>query len=280
MLYFEVVSSIYNDFITIYIYKLFFVLAHLIYIIKIVHLYFQPLKKQMKAIYLVRIILFCVCISSSYLVKAQCELTTEGTEFWVGFLKNYAFGGEKTLELHITSKTATTCRVYTQRGTTLFATVTIAANTSQRIVVNPYTSYSFTDQQILSQDIYIESIQPVSVYALHANGSSSDVTVLYPINTLGTDYYVLSHEPSSVGGSITNNPQFRIVATKDNTSVEITPKAETNQGNLPNIPFTISLNKGQSYLVMAKYFNQGEAGELSGSKISATKHLLLFLLAH
>lgn len=234
----------------------------------------------MKATYLVKIILIIVLTSFSYLVKAQCELTTEGKEFWVGFLENYAAGGEKTLELRITSKTATTCRVYRQGGTTLFATINIAANTSQRVILNPYTSYSFADQQILRQDIYIKSDDPVSVYALHANGSSSDATVLYPVNTLGREYYTLTHEASgNIGASqvgLNNNAQLRVVATEDNTIVEITPKTETKQGNLPNIPLILTLNRGESYLVIAKYSVLGEDGDLTGSKVVSTKPVAVF----
>ena len=236
-------------------------------------------KNQMKVLYLVRIILFLVCITSSYLVKAQCELTTEGTEFWVGFLENYAFDPNKTLELHLSSKTATTCRIYTQGGNTLFATVSIAANTSEEVIITPYTAYSFDDQQINNQGIYVEANELISLYAIHTNPSSSDVTVVYPVNTLGTEYYTLSHEPSGIFGAqigIKNNAQFKIIATEDNTLIEINTKAETKQGNLTNTPFNITLNRGQSYLVVAKYFWAGEAGELSGSRITANKPIAVF----
>ncbi|WP_338770336.1 gliding motility-associated C-terminal domain-containing protein (plasmid) [Bernardetia sp. ABR2-2B] len=234
----------------------------------------------MKALFLLRITLIFVFLSFSHLVKAQCELTTEGKEFWVGFLENYAGFGIKTLELRITSSVATNCRVYTQGGTTLFATVSIAANTSTSIVITPYSSYSFTDQQVLLQGIYVEADDNVSVYALHTSESSSDATVIYPVNTLGKKHYALTQkangDPIIATLGELSAAQFNIIATEDNTSVEITPTAETEQGNLPHIPFTILLNRGESYLVQAKYFLEGEDGDLSSSKISATRPIAVF----
>ena len=234
----------------------------------------------MKILYLLRITLIFVFLSFSHLVKAQCELTTQGTEFWVGFLDNFASIELKTLELRITSTTATTFRVYNQGGVNLFTTINIAANTSETVIFNPYTAYSFADQQILAQGIYVESDDPISVYALHTNGSSSDATVIYPVNTLGTEYYALTHEASGdpllVQVGLLPAAEFKIIATEDNTDIEVIPKAETKQGNLPNVPFTITLNKGESYLIKAKYFLEGEEGDLTGSKITATKPIAVF----
>ncbi|MFC4231572.1 PKD domain-containing protein, partial [Parasediminibacterium paludis] len=62
---------------------------------------------------------------------------------------------------------------------------------------------------------------------------------------------------------------FAIVATEDNTNITVTLTQPDSIGHVAGIPFTITLNKGQSYAVIAASSAAGT--HLGGSSLKATK---------
>jgi len=112
--------------------------------------------------------------------------------------------------------------------------------------------------------IHIYSDRPIVAYAHIYNQSISGASLLFPTNTLGKDYYSINYTQRS------NEPNARsfffIVATEDNTSVEITPSDENMNNLRPLQPTIIQLNKGEIYSVMGT--TVGSFGtDLTGSRI-------------
>lgn len=62
---------------------------------------------------------------------------------------------------------------------------------------------------------------------------------------------------------------FAIVATEDNTSITVTLTQPDSIGHVAGVPFTITLNKGQSYAVIAA--SSAASGHLGGSSLKSTK---------
>ncbi len=113
--------------------------------------------------------------------------------------------------------------------------------------------------------------EEVSVYIQNQAQTTSDATLVYPIDAIGKNYFVMSYNAGLRSSMSQVTPsQFVIVATEDNTSVEITPpKGNPTQVNGEQ-PFTINLSQGQSYLVQSKQ-SQTISYDLTGTNIVATK---------
>ena len=99
--------------------------------------------------------------------------------------------------------------------------------------------------QILNYGLYISSSSPVTAYYEEASTNNPDLLSLKGNNALGTEFYtpfqnlLNSFYSESKAG-------IDIVATEDNTLIEVTPTANL-VGYPANTSFTINLNRGQTY---------------------------------
>lgn len=207
--------------------------------------------------------------------KAQeCEQTTEGTDFWLGFMHHTEPGWPAELVLFITSRNTTSGEIIV--GDEAPIPFNVTANTSIRIDLDRTTAENIESQQIVRKSIHVTSNDPISLYALNQKDFSSDATVIYPTQALGTSYYALSIDPPTAGNGIYRS-EFLIVATEDNTSIAITPSQETLEGDPAGTTFNITLDAGDSYQVQAAASTgAGAAGDMSGSQITADKRVAVF----
>jgi gliding motility-associated-like protein len=115
-----------------------------------------------------------------------------------------------------------------------------------------------------------------SYYEVNVNGPNPELFALKGRNALGLSFYISSQ--NILDNASEYNPpalsSFNIIASEDNTSVTITP-TKNIVGHLANIPFTIVLNKGQTYAAIAtsRLANQ----HLDGSYVSSTKPIAITL---
>jgi len=79
-----------------------------------------------------------------------------------------------------------------------------------------------------------------------------------PVHALGDTYIMNTYSTFSTQPSM-----FIIVGVEDNTSIEIIPTAAVIGGVGANVPYTITVNQGQVYLVTSN-------GDLTGTKVNAT----------
>jgi gliding motility-associated-like protein len=78
---------------------------------------------------------------------------------------------------------------------------------------------------------------------------------------MGKDYYSINYKQTPT----TAFSVFCVVATEDNTSVEITPAAKLSGGSAANTKFTISLQKGQTYQGLS-------STDLTGTRIKSVSN--------
>ncbi len=110
--------------------------------------------------------------------------------------------------------------------------------------------------------IHITSSGKVAVHAINERYRSADGTVVLPITALGKDHYITSHFEVNPSGNlnVNNESTLLVVATEDNTRIEITTSANSISGNVQGVPSEITLNRGQSYQIKAR-------GDLTGSRV-------------
>lgn len=127
---------------------------------------------------------------------------------------------------------------------------------------------------ILNKGIRIRSNNFIRVYYEVVSSSPSfctncntDIFVLKGQDALGLKFLV-PFQTSYNNGSVGPHSSFDIVATEDNTLITITPTQDL-AGRLKNIPFSITLNKGQTYSAVSS----SKSGTLrpSGSSIVSNK---------
>ncbi|TCD08249.1 T9SS type B sorting domain-containing protein [Pedobacter frigidisoli] len=206
-----------------------------------------------------------VCVISFFvfpsLVSAQ-SASNKGKDFYLPYAAHVdALTSQMTLILSADFQTDYKISV----GNTVIATGSIAPNTSHQEVINPNTgNYIGSSESIeTNKAIRVETTKAISLYSIISHSARTGGTMVIPVNTLGKDYYVFSHENGGPNGSNVYS-QFTILATKDGTKVNITPKQSSRTTNhLAGVTFTISLNAGDIYQYQS-------VSDLTGSYITST----------
>ena len=202
-----------------------------------------------------------IAVLLNWCLSAYAQGTTsKGTEFWTAYMGNTnPPGGQQpsVMVLYITSDVSTTGVVSIIDGSFAQA-YTVAAHKITSI--NIPSSAFLSLQGTFKKGIHITAVQPVAVYAHIFAQNSSGATLLLPVNTLGKDYYTINYkQQSNEGGSYS---EFMVIATEDNTTVNITPTAALLDGKQAGSTFQINLNKGEVY--------QGQAAtDLTGTRITS-----------
>ncbi|SKA12411.1 PKD domain-containing protein [Sediminibacterium ginsengisoli] len=223
-----------------------------------------------------RSLLALLCSIGALLSYSQ-DFSNKGKDFWLGYGYHVSMvssttgdpltnGGSQEMVLYFTSDKNAKVTVevpgvgYSQQYTVTANQVTISAPLPKTTSLD----CRISGPGLFNTGIHITSDEPVVAYAHIYNASISGASLLFPTTTLGKEYYSINYTQSS--NSPFSNSFFFVVATEDNTTVEITPSAANKNGLAPNAPFLISLNKGQIYSVLGT--TNGSAGtDLTGSKI-------------
>ena len=216
--------------------------------------------------------------------------SNSGKEFWLGYGYAWNFTSEPPLNsqeqvLYLSASAPATVTVSIS-NTTWTRTVNIPANTVDASVIIPKTGADdprIFNEGLLNKAIHIVSDTPIVVYAHVFNTMISAATMLMPVETYGYTYYSLNYSQAQSGSSPPNPPigttqngpdwysWFYVIASEDNTRLEITPSDTTRNGWLPAQTYTVNLNKGEIYSVMGKLGAGNQAWQASkdmtGSKV-------------
>ena len=212
----------------------------------------------------VNILLLC------YAMDAYPQNTTNlGTEFWTAYMA-HNLGASKDgtgqdkgslMSLYITSTVNTSGTVSIADASFTPILFKVAANQVTIVTIPPaaYLSNVGTAQK----GIHITTLKPVAIYAHIYALAVSGATLLLPVNTLGKDYLSINYTQRS--NAKPDTPAYStlcVVATEDNTSVQITPAAPLIDNHAAGTPFTVSLKKGEVYQGLS-------STDLTGSKITS-----------
>jgi len=225
-------------------------------------------------------ILFVWCLplfsmAGDPLVADPCHYSTEGTDFWFGLMQNRSVHPDHYLEITVTSRVGANFTVTWGPGETPIGSFTVPANKSIIVPIDYKLLEAQGSESIENKGIHLFSDNPVNVYALNYRTQSADVAVIYPTESLGKEYFAMCYSPRYTSGNESNS-EFLVVASEDNTTVKITPSRYTDRGQTANIPFTVTLNKGQSYQVQAGNTDPIGIEDLTGSYVTADKPIAFF----
>jgi len=216
------------------------------------------------------VVTLCLLLS---VFNIYCQtVPTKGKTFWLGFLQNYQTptnppGQNAKLILYASSDKNTRLSVSIPRQTSVAPILfDVLANQTATITL-PDEWYPLlltnTSEQVLPQGVLVEVQDTISLFALNFATFTADASLILPIETIGTEYYAIGYQGLS-GTSFFSH--LLIVATEDDTQIEVTPSTATQAGRLAGESFLIRLNKGETYQIKA----QTTGGDLTGTRLRAT----------
>ena len=240
------------------------------------------MKKQLKSLLLVAIF---ACTT----LPAWSQASTEGKDFWVAntiicqpptaskpAFPTIAVSAQKACTVTITDYAGNqlaTANV-TAGSWTSFGDKTATVDPAD-YALDPSKWYPTTDNihatdahkhadKINNYGLHVTATENISVYVIMRTPQySMDASNALPVTALQSEYYLQDFYPDANG---VNEPvtMTTILAIDNNTKVDITPKGNTYGKTNSGSPFTITLNKGQTYYLMSAVNSQ-----LAGSHIVA-----------
>ncbi|MBX3103010.1 MAG: gliding motility-associated C-terminal domain-containing protein [Bacteroidetes bacterium] len=162
--------------------------------------------------------------------------------------------------LYISSNVNTSGTIFFPGGGT--QNFTVAANTTRSIQIDEQLYMMWENEQIENKGLRVVTNDPVNVFVLNHRDNSSDATIVLPRNTLRGDYYVMAHAEQPDGQGVQRLSEFVVVASEDNTQIDITlpPGIATINGTAGT--WNITLNAGQAYQVRS-------VQDLTGTHVSS-----------
>jgi hypothetical protein len=150
-------------------------------------------------------------------------------------------------------------------------TLNIPANSAQSLNLGPWLNLveNKPANSVLNLGLKITSTSLIQAYyeVNPSNNLNPDIFVLKGDNALGTNFVVPFQ--TYLTNAYTQSPaSFDIVATVNNTQVTITPK-KAIVGHAANVPFTITLNAGQTW--SGRAINVGTNDHPSGTLITSNQ---------
>ena len=194
--------------------------------------------------------------------------SNEGKEFWFGFMEHRDVGSNTKVAM-ITSKFNTTGTISIPSENW---SQTFSVNANQvTIITLPAAAENIGSESVDDLGIHLLSNQPVSVYIHQYHNFRSEATVVLPVSSLSNEYYVMTYRGVLEQGNIYPS-EFLIVATEDETTIDILLSDETIGGQPAGSTISIFLQKGDTYQVQGAKADD----DLSGTRIVGDKNFTVF----
>ncbi|CAK7301082.1 IgGFc-binding protein [Vulpes lagopus] len=198
-----------------------------------------------------------------------CGLT-QGTsvDFFAAFLQNYLPGYHRaSLQLLLSSLSdrPTSVSIHCHADGTV---QNVIVNPGQSVTVNISSKAEMVGSKVFQNSVMISSDHNISVQAVNTKPNTAELTLLWPVHALGTEYFVLT--PSSISSK--NFKEFAVVVGAAGASVTIQLKGSaTFQGKFYPAGSVLSLTLKPYEVVQVQ-----STAELSGSKITASSPVAVF----
>ncbi len=194
-----------------------------------------------------------------FLSASGQNISNKGKEFWLGYGLHSSgiAGSSRKLALYITSDVNSTGYVEIP-SLGYRSDFSVAANSIKVIDDIPDQAH-LGDEGKFNTGIHIVSQQPVVIYSHIYDNLVSGASLILPVSALGKDYYSINYK--QISNTDNAFSYFFVVATEDQTEVEITPSARTKNGWPAGESRIVTLNKGEIYQVL---------GESQGSEVVGT----------
>ena len=198
--------------------------------------------------------------------------STQGKEFWLSFMRNgYQYNGTNWVETQVMVSAKRACSGTISNPRTSWSMTFEVGNESVVVLQIPLDEGYNTNNEGYPSNFGLEltATDTISVYTANCATNSFDATFVLPVESLGSDYIVQCDSQSKTQSSFGDQETsaFLIVATEDNTQIDIIPSETTLDGHSAGTTYSVSLDKGQTYFMRSN--NSSSSRDFSGTKISA-----------
>lgn len=208
-------------------------------------------------------------------------IDNQGRDFWVTFMES--LGGDETPpQLFLYAKSEIKANIKVSSGDGSYSKNYKITDQSQTLKIeippllelNAEESGTITDQKAL----HITSDADIVLSAVTIRLYSSDAFLCLPHDALGLDYRVLTYKNglniSSNADTTYDTPsQFALIATEDNTMVDVKERPDSPILRSSGPKFRLALNKGEVYFAQAV---TGRNNDLTGTEITSSKPLVVY----
>jgi gliding motility-associated-like protein len=189
--------------------------------------------------------LLILALALSYCsVFSQGNTSNQGKEFWTAYMAHVEDNGQSQMSLYITADANTSGKVEIADGS--FPEIPFTVTAKEITIVNvPRVAFLKNNGQFL-KGIHITALKNIAVYAHIYAQSVSGATLLLPVSGLGKNYSSINFYQAS-NARVSTYSDFTVIATENNTTIEITPSNNLNSGQAKGVPFQITLKKGELF---------------------------------
>lgn len=196
----------------------------------------------------------------------------KGKTFWVAYLQSDVGKNPFEISVHITSEFNTTVKVKLagvsadSRGEKDWEqTYSVTRGSVTNIIIPEEYTFKAKSGKSTNKALYIEAADDIMVVAKNSSGASSDATVVIPVKSLGSEYYVMQYSVVQK-----NYPsQYLILATEDSSVIEIKNNDKNSDKQPNNSVYTRLLHKGEYHIVQSEKDLTGSwIHEKNGKKIA------------
>lgn len=193
----------------------------------------------------------------------------KGKLFWLSFLQNNMGNNYLTIIISAEVKTTGTVSIPLIGWNYNFS---VPAGGTVYVDIPKTIAESSISGVIQNNGIKITSNENINVSAINHAEYTTDASYIIPEFSLGSDYVALSYMAYQ-SAFFTFPNDLLIVGVKDNTVIEIIPSVITLNGHEPGVAFSISLNKGQTYLLQSS-----NGMDITGTQVKGKDKCLPFAL--
>ena len=224
-----------------------------------------------------KILLLLVVLCVSHFLKAQTD-----TLFWFVAPRITSFHSPLPVEFKMASfNDFPVTVIFSKPSDDTFTPVVVTIPSNGDATIS-YTTTAEADMfenkppnTINNQGVLIESTGYINVYYEVSTGANNpEIFTLKGKNALGTDF-MIPGQTEYKNANFVPRPcnSIDIVATENETSITIIPTQVLIGGRLANVPFTIILDKGQTFCCAA--IDVGSAYHLQGTTITSDKPIAI-----
>lgn len=201
--------------------------------------------------------------------------TTQGKEFWASFMRNgynTTTGSYNHFTLIASAKHACTVTV-SNPYTGWSDQFSVQNNGVSTYYVNRNQGYNDQMGGKAYKGLFIASTDTISLYIANEAENSYDAANVLPASALGSQYMIQSYKAvgDQSGHPGDSRASFLVLATEDNTVVNITPSCQTYDNHPAGQAYSVTLNRGECYHVLNKNAgtNSNVDGDFSGTRVES-----------
>lgn len=203
-----------------------------------------------------------ICLFAILSISKSSAQGTAGKDFWVAFMAqdwycyyNNTYYNQDTAELFLSSQFAANVTV-TAPGQNFSRSVTLQPNVTKMVRLPREVVCRYSDS-VTTNGVRIQADTIINVYAVNRYWWSKGATVVIPTSSIvySPEYFVTTNEDTynwgwTCNGKTIQSPEFVIVGVADSSVIEVVPTGASSRFSPANVPFQITLKKGQTFQYM------------------------------